>query len=85
MIDNGLDSDYVSFISQDNGVTSFWVGTTLVSKNKDMKAVYYPEIEPILDEIFKEYPELAEGLTGIEIDNYNSDVLYEALGMTIKK
>ena len=84
MMRDSVDNDYVSFKANKDGLSSYWIGSDYEPK-KVTKVIYYPEIEPIIDEIFLDYPELAEQTPGRMKEEFDSNKLYKALGMGIIK
>jgi len=82
MIRDSVDNEYVSFVSDKDGCSSYWIGSDYEPK-KVTKVIYYPEIEEIIDEISKYFPEFAEQMPGGNVDKYQSDGLYKLLGMEI--
>lgn len=78
------EQDYVSFVADENGNASSYVGNMYTPK-KPIKAVYYPEIEPILDGLFRDYPQFIERMPGGEArEAESSDALYKLLGMEVQ-
>ncbi len=80
MMRNGLDDEYVSFIANEYGASSYWIHD-MPPKNSYIRTIYYPEIEEIIDDIFGEFPEFAEQMPGRMKEEFDSNKLYEALGM----
>ena len=84
MMKNGPEEEYISFISNKMAASSYWIGDAYKPKIIS-KIIYYPEIEPILDEIFDSFPEFAEQMPGVLKKEFDSSELYKELGMEIIK
>ncbi len=77
---SGLDDEYVSFMADENAKPSYFIGSAYKPKLND-RTIYYPEIEPILDDIFTMLPSLAEQMPGAIKETFDSNELYSSLGM----
>lgn len=82
MIKGGPEEEYVSFIADKNAKTSYWIGESN-SVSGRAKSIFYPDIEPILDELFAEFPEFAEQMPGVLKEEFDSSELYKELGMEV--
>jgi len=78
------EQDYVNFVADGNGNASSYVGDMYTPK-KHIKVVYYPDIEPILEGLFSDYPQFIERMPGgNEKIKESSDSLYKLLGMEVQ-
>ena len=76
------DSEYVSFIADKDGISSYWIGDAY-DPAKKVKKIYYPEIVDIMDDLFGEFPEFRDRLYGKIKEEFDSNELYKALGMGV--
>ena len=82
MMKGGPDEDYVSFVSDKDGCSSYWVGSDYEPK-KVTKVIYYPDIEEIIDEILSSYDEFNSQLPGAQKETHDANELYKSLGMGV--
>ena len=79
------DQEYVNFVADEDGNGEAYIGSGLTNASAPNKVLYYPEIEPILDAIFRDYPEFITRMPGgPSKDAESSDALYRLLGMEVK-
>jgi len=79
------DQEYVNFVADEDGNGEAYIGSGLTNASPPNRILYYPEIEPILDGLFRDYPEFINRMPGGPLkDAESSDALYRLLGMEVE-